>query len=280
MDSLKLAVIGNPISHSKSPVMHQAALDHLNIKGSYDKVCLEEAELEHFFSNVRSGDYHGLNVTLPFKEKVLPFVDDVTELAKDIGAINTIYFQDQKLIGDNTDGPGYWNSLIEDTGFEAQDKVVIILGCGGASKAICFSLLSKGFKKIILCNRKLDRAQNLCQTLSTKTSSQMDFIGWDVLSTMVPDLIINTTSLGLENNPWTDTSFIKKYPKTCLVSDIVYHPMQTEFLRAASKYSLKTHYGLGMLIHQGALAFEKFTGQKAPLKVMRKAVEESLLATQ
>ncbi|OVE81631.1 shikimate dehydrogenase [bacterium K02(2017)] len=267
-------VIGNPIQQSKSPAMHNAAFKALGIDAIYKKFELQESELASFFDKIRKQEISGISITIPYKQKAFEFVDDVSSFAKKCGAINTVYFKDDKLIGDNTDGRGYLKSLLQETKFNIKDKNILLYGAGGASRAILYSLLEQNPQSISIANRTLAKAQNLCHYYKAHPAatnlSLTSLSDKKVLANT--DLFINTTSLGLLNKPWPDLSFVKNFKPGTLVSDIVYNPKETELLLAAQQNNLAVHYGLGMLVQQGAIAFELFTGKSPNVDLMFEAI--------
>jgi shikimate dehydrogenase len=286
------AVIGHPIAHSLSPVMHNAALKKMKIAARYEAICVKRKAtarrgptLKNIFQQIRNGEISGINVTIPHKQAVIPYVDALSPTAQKTRSVNTVYWHQNQLIGDSTDGAGYIASLKYDAQFNPKNLNVVILGAGGASLAIVVALGEMGIKSLTLINRHWQKAKNQIRKYR-KIFPKIDF---HVLPAMThrgstPDtfdfsqthLLINATSLGMKNNPWPSLDFVKKLPKGTLVSDIVYNPKWTPLLKAAKKQGLKTHFGYGMLLYQGALAFEKFTGKKAPVAVMKKALLKKL----
>lgn len=245
------AVIGDPIAHSKSPDMFNAAFKALGVNAQYKAIQVKTSELESFFKRMRDDGISGVNVTIPHKQPALKFCDEVSDFAKKVGAVNTITVENKKLVGNNTDGPGYIQSLPSTLKFKSSH--VIILGSGGASRAIYSALNDKNVANIHVINRAVPNIGQLSQC----------------------DLLINTTPLGMSGQVWSDLTFLKDLKKTAIVSDIVYNPKDTELLIAAKKLGHPIHYGYLMLLHQAILAFEIFTGKSAPKEIM----EQTLLKT-
>lgn len=270
-----LGIFGYPVKHTLSPVMQNAAIDALGLKYVYVPFEVRPEELESAVKSIRALGIAGVNVTVPHKQAVIPFLDDVTEEASLIGSVNTIENRDGRLIGHNTDSKGYIRSLREDAGFEPKGKKVLIIGAGGAAKGIVAGLSMEGVSKIIIANRTVEKAVKLANefgnkfsTVSFNATSLSSLKDPQLLSTI--DLIINTTSAGLAGDaPEVNFSLT---PSHTLVSDIVYKPPVTPFMKNAESASRKTIGGIGMLIYQGAISFEIWTGHKAPVDVMKKAL--------
>lgn len=275
------AVIGHPVSHSLSPAMHKAAFKKLHLHADYQALDVEKKNLAKILKKIRDGEIAGINVTVPHKQAVVDFVDSLSSTAKRTNSVNTIYWHKNKLMGDSTDGAGYVTSLKNEARFLAKNKNIVILGAGGASLAIAVALCESGITLLTLVNRHIEKAKNQIkkyQKIFPKIAfAAIDFTKINAFDFTHTHLVINTTSLGLKNNPWPSLDFVKNLKKNTLVSDIVYNPKWTPLLMAAKKQSLKTHFGYGMLLYQGVLAFEKFTGRKAPVAVMKKILLKNLL---
>lgn len=280
MKKVKYAILGDPVSHSLSPAMQNAAFKKLKLNCKYEKIRLPLTQMKSFFKKVLNSNYQGFNVTIPHKENVLPYVDVLSLEAKLIGAVNTLHIQEGKIFGYNTDGAGYVHSLLHEKKWAARNKKIVILGSGGAARGIAVALSLAGAKEIIFANRTLAKAKKLAQEFRRKlkkTKWNFSSLDYNELRKIFPkaDLLVNTTSGGMENNTLAPLP-LGSLPSRALVSDIVYRPAKTPLLKAAQKLKLKIHAGLGMLLHQGALAFEIWTGKPAPLSTMRQALNRIL----
>lgn len=274
-----LGIIGDPISHSLSPQMHTAALRRLRLPYRYLPFHVRPKELGRFMQMARECHLAGLNVTIPHKEKIIRYLDGITDEARRIGAVNTVLWKGRRLLGDNTDARGYLRSLKEDLNFSPRGKTVLILGAGGAARAILDACLSAKAKQVILSNRTLSRAHELARQAQkfSKTPINVVPLKREPLTACFPqvDLLINTTSVGLARSRFHYLP-LKLLPKKAVVSDLVYQPRITPLLREAKKQGLRIHEGIGMLLHQGALSFQIWTGKKPPLKIMKTALLDAL----
>jgi shikimate dehydrogenase len=276
----KIAIIGDPVSHSLSPILQNAAFQALGLPFRYTKIRLKKERLPSFFRTLRQSPYAGLNVTVPHKEAALKYMDSLSQEAQLIGAVNTVRVDSGGLQGFNTDAAGYLTSLKKETKFSPRGKRVVILGAGGAARAIIAALALSGAKEIHLLNRTLSRARKLAAEFQKKfpkiilTAAPLH---GDHLKDLFPntDLLINTTSAGLKGSPLPPLP-LEQLPRRAVVSDILYRPPMTPFLRKAKKHRLKTHGGAGMLLHQGALSFEIWTHRRAPLSVMSGTLKKAL----
>ncbi len=270
---MRFAVIGSPVAQSKSPQMFNAAFRERGLNAVYERIEIQDGELAPFIQRVRHGDFAGLNVTMPHKQTILPLLDSLTPLASRIGAVNTVFVRDDKLIGDNTDCEGFVTGLVNETGLTIKDAKILILGAGGAARAICFGLCAAGALSLTIVNRDQNKALPLCRQLTAEFDLvTIEHRPWSVLDNPLPDdlsLIVNATALGMEDRPWPHLEFVNTCPQLVCVADIVTQDKDTELITAAKHCGLKTMSGLTMLLHQAVLAFELMTGQKAPVEVMR-----------
>lgn len=268
-------LIGYPVKHSFSPVMHNAAFAYLKINARYKLFPLKEEEIGNFLKNLKQNNISGLNVTVPYKEKVISLLDEISDQARLIGAVNTIKVSGDNLEGFNTDGEGFLKHLKEDLGFSPQGKNIAIIGAGGASKAVLVYLTGQSPKSI--CVYDVDGAKvsalinHLRDNFKNAAVRAAGFI--EELNIEKCDLLMNATPIGMkESDPLlVDERFIHK---DILVYDLIYNPKETKLLKLAREKGARTSNGLGMLLYQGMLAFKIWTGQNAPKEVMWKALQE------
>jgi len=276
-------IIGNPLKHSLSPVMQTAAFKALGVKAQYKLFPLEEDELDDFFKKLKdkNSPIFGINVTVPYKETVLKYCDSIAPLAGKIGAVNTIAINKQrKLVGYNTDAPGFMAHLVE-LGVDTKDQRIALLGAGGSARAILTSLclIPERPKSIAVYNRSADRLENLLIEMKKKIDVTIvrPVGAIDDLDIRECDMLINTTSVGLsEDDPsLVDESLL--HPDL-FVYDIIYNPPETMLLKMAREAGAKTSNGLSMLYYQGVLALQHWAGGEIEEKVklvMRNALEEA-----
>ena len=243
----KYLVIGNPIEHSLSPKLHNYWFKKNNINASYDKKKIEKSEIQEIVSEIKDNKLDGLNVTVPFKSDVIPFLDELSEESKITQSVNTIYMHDKKLIGHNTDIKGFEQSLKE-TQFELKNKSIFILGAGGVVPSIIYALEKLKVLKIIISNRTKQKAENL-----KKIFSKINIVDWGDRPEF--DMIINATSLGLSNEDNLGLNF-KNINKEKLFYDVIYNPKETNFLRTGKKLGCKVSNGKMMFIYQALEAFK------------------------
>jgi shikimate dehydrogenase len=266
-----IIIVGDPVSHSLSPAMHNAAYEKLSIDDQfvYLGANLKVNNLKEVILAMRvMENFHGLTCTIPHKVEVLKYLDWVDEKAKKIGAVNTVVKKNDLLCGYNTDWLGTVIPLEKVTSLKG--KKVLVLGAGGAARAIVYGLKEKGALVFIL-NRTLEKAKNLAKEFKAKV---LNFNHQKEVSNF--DIIINATSVGME--PLVNETPINPYflKKNQIVFDIVYRPKKTKLLKEAKKKGAKIIYGLEMLLYQGVAQFEIYTGKKAPIEVMRKILNEKL----
>ena len=274
LDFMKLTLLGYPLSHTLSPAMHNAALADVGLTDwRYDALSVEPEHLSEAVARIRSDEYAGANVTVPYKEAVIPWLDGLTPVAQAIGAVNTLLKKDGHLIGHNTDAAGFLADL-HAHGVNAARHTVLLLGSGGAARAVVAACAGIGAHIRVAA---LERPQ--AETL--KTVASVEIFGWTPLEILQASdnvaLIVNATPLGMspkiEASPWADDLPL---PPDAFVYDCVYNPAETRLVRQARTAGLRAATGLGVLVEQGALAFELWTGKLAPRKLMRLAAEEKL----
>ena len=243
----KYLVIGNPIEHSLSPKLHNYWIKENNIDAVYDKKQLRETDIEGVISEVKDGKIEGINITVPFKKSVIPFLDQLTTLAKEAQSVNTIFKKDNKIIGDNTDVGGFEQGL-KHINYNVRNKKVFILGAGGVAPSIIIALKRLGAAKIILSNRTKKKAENI-----KKIYSDLEIMDWGE----TPDfnMIINATSLGLKNDDEIKLNYDDIGPNK-LFYDVIYNPSKTKFLSKAKQFGNQIENGKMMFIYQAQLAFK------------------------
>ncbi len=257
-----IVVAGNPINHSLSPEMHNAAFRHLGLDDKFNYEKMEVEYLDEFIPLLKSREIFGANITVPHKIEVCQFLDRLTPLAEKIGAVNTIFFEDGKLIGDNTDGQGAREALLEKTGIKG--KKIAIIGAGGAARAIAYSLPEA---RLDIFNRSEEKGKALADSIGAGSGPLDD------PRIKEADIIINCTFKGMarDPDPPIDTNFLNNQ----VVMDIIYTP-RTVLLQEAEKKGCITIDGTSMLVYQGALSFRRWTGKDAPIDVMKKALIDAL----
>ncbi|MFC4624458.1 shikimate dehydrogenase [Daeguia caeni] len=256
----KAFVTGYPIKHSRSPLIHGFWLKELGLAGDYHAIEVKPEDFKDFVSTLAENGLAGGNVTIPHKEAAYAASERLDEAAKAIGAVNTLWLENGKLCGGNTDAYGFAANL--DSGAPGWDKadVALVLGAGGASRAIVHALLSRGFSRIAVVNRTLSRAEELSAHFGAKVSAH----GWDKAEDLLAGagLIVNTTSLGMSGHGTVEDFPLdfSKADRNTVATDIVYVPLRTPFLAKAEAAGLKTVDGLGMLLHQAVPGFERWFG--------------------
>lgn len=273
-------VIGYPVKHTFSPYFHNAAFKALKLNAAYVPFEVAPAKLKDAIRGLQALGVRGINVTIPHKEAVIPLLDELSPQAKGIGAVNVILSEDGKLIGHNTDGEGFLVSLKKNLNASPKNKSIFILGAGGAAKALSYVLAREEAKSITLVDVMHQRAKELA--LKTKRAFPkcevksipylMSRIDEEALNA---DILINATPVGMkEGDPCIVST--DALHKDLIVCDLIYNPLETNLLKEARKRGLKSINGIGMLLYQGALSFELFTGKKAPLSVMRAALKKKI----
>ena len=271
-----LGIIGYPIGHSISPAFQQAALDALQINAEYRAYAVHPDDVGPFVNSLRSDAVTGINVTVPHKEAVMPFLDEIDEWAAEAGAVNTIVNRSGQLTGYNTDGYGFLRALRESGGFEPAGQTALILGAGGSARGVVQALLRAEIGALTIANRTLARAQSLAE-LAQSRGVPAEAI--PLQSTRIADaarsaaLIVNCTSLGMTHGPDATASPLRaaQIPPTSLVYDLVYNPAQTPLLTEVAQAGAATLGGITMLVYQGAASFEIWQERPAPVAVMMDA---------
>ncbi|MFZ3588232.1 shikimate dehydrogenase [Bacillus sp. DJP31] len=269
-------VIGDPISQSMSPSMHNAAFSNLGLTAKYMAFHVTPDRLPAAIEGIRGLGIAGLNVTIPHKVSIMTLLDEIDPLAKKIGAVNTIVNEFGKLIGYNTDGAGYVTSLKEAIPKKRiQDQSILLIGAGGAARAIYFTLIDEGVEKVDIANRTKETARQLIHSRNSSSSLAMDLSEAESVVDSY-DIIINTTSIGMYPSLDHTPIHLGHIKENTIVSDIIYNPIETKWLRVAKSFGAKTLNGVDMFVFQGALSFEKWTGIYPNIDVMRNVVLNKL----
>lgn len=279
-----VGLIGWPVEHSLSPAMHNAAFAALGLDWVYVPLPVDPRDVRQALHGLTALNFTGVNVTVPHKQAVIRYLDELSPAARITGAVNTIYMKKGKLHGHNTDAIGFLNSLIE-AECHPRGMRVVVLGAGGAARAVTYALCRDEAASVTVYNRTAERAAFLVDDLAEVfPDSRLSFVPLTGESLRqlgdAVDLVINTTSVGMsphvEHCPWPDDVPV---PAQATFYDLVYNPLETIFLARARAAGAKAIDGLGMLVHQGAYAFELWTGQQAPVDVMRQACLNGLQVT-
>ena len=270
------AVIGDPIDHSFSPIIQNAAFHALQLNYVYVAFRVSEENLKSSIEGIRVLNIRGFNVTMPLKSAIIPYLDQLDCHAQKIGAVNTVLNKNNKLIGYNTDGVGALSAL-EENHQSLTNKKVLILGAGGASRAISFSFAEYAYKLEIL-NRTIEKAKKIAEEINSLYPRKVKYGSLENLTeaTKTVDIIVNATSLGMYPKEVENPIPLDLLRPDHTVFDLVYHPIKTKLLSEAKKVGAKTINGLDLLLHQGSLSFKIWTGKQAPISVMRKAFMEHL----
>lgn len=257
---LRAGVVGHPVKHSRSPIIHGYWLEQFGINGRYDRYDVKPEDFSHFVKTLSEQGLQGVNVTIPHKEAAFLALDEATERARRLKAANTLWFENGKLWGDNTDSIGFLANLDQGhPGWDINAKSALILGAGGAARAIIAGLQERNIEKITIVNRTRERAEEL----ALMSGGQVAVAEWSKLSFQLESaaLVVNTTSLGMSGQPDLDLS-LDPLGKNALVTDIVYVPLETNLLKQARLRGNPVVDGLGMLLHQAVPGFEHWFGKR------------------
>lgn len=280
-----VGLIGWPVEHSMSPAMHNAAFEAHGLNWRYLPLPVPPEQVHAALHGLAALGFRGANVTVPHKRAVLPILDTIAPEAKALGAVNTIVVERDAgrkpvLSGQNTDAAGFISAL-QDGGFDPAGSSVVVVGAGGAARAVVFGLLQAEVAGVLVLNRTLERARTLVADLGRPSQSlvRVQALDGDTLveTTRAADLLVNATPIGMwpdvDNSIWPDRVSL---PSDVTVFDLVYNPLETKLLRQARRSGAEALDGLGMLVRQGALAFEMWTGVEAPVEIMRRTCERAL----
>jgi shikimate dehydrogenase len=272
-----VGVFGYPVAENPTIAMQEAAFKALDLNWRYLTIEVYPEHLADAFKGLRAFNMQGINLTIPHKVEVLKYLDRIAEDARLMGAVNTVRREEDKLIGENTDGKGFLRSLREDAQVDPSDKRVVVLGAGGAARAITVELALAGAARIVVVNRSEGRGRELVKLLNDKTPTTAEFVRWDSPFALPAEtnVLVNATSIGLfpdvTAKPDLDYDTIRPNMTVC---DVIPNPPQTPFLQEAEARGATTLDGLGMLVYQGAIGFTMWTGLDAPVEVMHQALAE------
>ncbi len=278
----RLGLIGYPLGHSLSPKIHTAALEACDLQGDYSLFPIhpdDKQGLKDLLARIRFGEITGLNVTIPHKQNVIPLLDELTPTANAIGAVNTIYLREEKLIGDNTDAAGFLTDLkrVTNSAFRTPHSA-LVLGAGGSARAVVYALINDGWN-VTLAARRIEQAQQLAASFPNYQPALSIAEGLQITNLQSPisnlSLLVNTTPLGM--TPDIDQSPLPEnlsLPSHVFIYDLVYNPRETKLVKDARAQGLNATTGLGMLIEQAALAFELWTGHTTSREAMFQSVNQ------
>ncbi|MBT3669557.1 MAG: shikimate dehydrogenase [Chloroflexi bacterium] len=286
MNNFRLGLVGYPVSHSLSPIIHKAALESFGLMGSYDLFPIKpfpegKPDLINLLLDVKKQKISGLNVTVPHKQNILNLVDELSPTARAIRAVNTVYLRDNTLIGDNTDGKGFSTSLLSSSLIDStKPKVALILGAGGSARAVVHALAKDGWK-IIIAARRIAQTQGIITSMPPHLSKDALVTSTNILDIEgfleESQILVNTTPVGMHpniaDNPWPPHI---DYPSHLNLIDLIYNPGKTTLSKLAETAGAQTINGLGMLIEQAALSFELWTGKIPDRKILTQAVQTNL----
>ena len=249
----KYGIIGKPLSHSLSPLLHNFWFKKHNIKASYSLMEIEIGQIEEVVNKIKKKELQGINVTIPYKQAVIPFLDLIINDAKETSSVNTIYLNaENKIVGDNTDVHGFDNAFIKKlNNKDLTEKNVLILGAGGVTFSVIYSLIKKNIKKIFISNRTIEKVERI-----KKKFSFIKIILWEEIDSMTQemDIIINTTSLGMKNGD-DFKQMIKNFKTEVIYYEVIYNPLETKMLKTFKEKNFKTFNGLEMFLYQGQKSF-------------------------
>ena len=278
-DPLRLGIFGWPVAHSKSPEMHESAARALGLELRYERFEVAPGDLPEAVRREHDAAIDGYNLTVPHKEAIMALLDEVAPVAQAIGAVNTVVRTDGRYVGHNTDAPGFVRSL-DEAGVDLADARVVVVGAGGAARAAVVGLADAGAEEVTVLSRRTEQGEALRSSLGAQVACKLEAAPLSEASRcfQTATLLVQATSATLESNPgalaFAASLPIDALPADAAVVDMVYKPLKTTVLARAEERGLTIIDGLGMLLHQGAIAFEMWTGREPPLDVMRSALTD------
>jgi len=270
LSTTRAAVIGSPVIHSLSPLLHNAAFNSLGMDWEYLALEITESELDEVLAQMRSGNLGGLSVTMPFKTRVASLVDECTSTAEKLSAVNCVVANEKGLIGHNTDGDGFLNGLIHEAQFDPKGKKVAVIGAGGAARAVIEALARSGAASIMVVNRTPAKAES-----AADLAGEVGAVG-TLKDISGADLVVNATSIGMKDSQVDIPCSVDLLHSSQLVVDLIYHPLETRWISLAKQKGIDSHNGVSMLLFQAAEAFTLWTGEEAPISIMQEAITQEL----
>lgn len=273
-----VGVFGYPVAENPTIVMQEAAFQALGLNWRYLNIEVKPDDLPAAMTGLRAFGMQGINLTIPHKVAVMPLLDEIAPDAAMIGAVNTVRRVGDRLIGENTDGKGFLRGVREEANVDPKGKQIVVLGAGGAARAITVELALAGAAEITVLNRSIGRGQAVVADLRSRTGATAHFQDWSSTYHVLPDtdILVNATSIGLfpDVDAMPDVDLSEAQP-SLLVCDVIPNPPETPFIRAARAKGVKVLNGLSMLVYQGVIGFKMWTGQDAPEDVMKAALEKA-----
>ena len=270
MSTTRAAVIGSPVTHSLSPLLHNAAFNSLGMDWEYLALEITESELDEVLAQMRSGNLGGLSVTMPLKTRVASLVDECTSTAEKLSAVNCVVANEKGLIGHNTDGDGFLNGLIHEAQFDPKGKKVAVIGAGGAARAVIEALARSGAASIMVVNRTPAKAES-----AADLAGEVGAVG-TLKDISGADLVVNATSIGMKDSQVDIPCSVDLLHSSQLVVDLIYHPLETRWISLAKQKGIDSYNGVSMLLFQAAEAFTLWTGEEAPISIMQEAITQEL----
>lgn len=273
-----VGVFGFPVDENPSVVMNEAAFKVAGLDWRYLTIKVAPSDLAAAVAGLRAMHFDGINLTIPHKMAVMEYLDEISDAARLIGAVNIVVNRDGRLRGDNTDGKGMMHSL-RDCGVSLEGKRLVVLGAGGAARAICVEAALAGCASVQIVARTVDKAQQIEEIINTSTSATATALPWQDTAHIPPcDILINATSVGLFPDTSSPDIHYEDITPDMFVQDVIPNPADTPFLAQARQRGARTGDGLGMLVAQGAIGFELWTGQKAPVDAMTESLRREFEA--
>ena len=270
-----IGLLGCPVDENATVVIMEAAFKALDLNYRYNTTLVYPKDLETAVKALKAFNMKGTHVTIPHKVEILKYLDHLTETAELMGAVNTVYIKDGETYGENTDGKGFITSIHENA-VQVKGQRIVVLGSGGAARAMTIELARDGASNITIVNRNRERGEALTDLLNKKTQAHAEFVLWDK-PYQIPketNIVVNATSVGMYPDPNKPDIDYSTLLDSMIVCDGVHNPPQTPFLIEAAKRGCKTLDGFSMLVNQGAISFKIWTGQDAPVDIMKKALEQ------